>query len=218
MCFEAVYIGVGYKPAKGAQEWRSSLGPMFGIMSNLIKACTWPETASVTGKLTCELPTGKKIVVEDTFFWIVITMRNPYNGALTDSMWVSYLTLDSFPGFNRMMDSFTPPMECISGLVNLFDAHYEVRSFEWAQTEPANIGVCLDGDPTDAGNTMTASLMPGAWSVVAPPTYPTRVAEEHTKQGELTEGAEKWLAANPVPEGVFYPSPKPKPQQAGIFC
>jgi hypothetical protein len=67
-------------------------------------------------------------------------------------MWVSYLTLDSFPGFNRMMDSFTPPMECISGLVNLFDAHYEVRSFEWAQTEPANIGVCLDGDPTDAGS------------------------------------------------------------------
>jgi hypothetical protein len=60
--------------------------------------------------------------------------------------------------------------------------------------------------------------MPGAWNVVAPPTYPTRVSEEHTKQGELTEGAAKWLAENPVPEGVFYPSPKPKPQQVGIFC
>ena len=30
----------------------------------------------------------------------------------------------------------------------------EVTGFQWAQTEPAAIGVCLDGDPTDAGSTV----------------------------------------------------------------
>ena len=108
----------------------------------------------MTGKLTLELPTGKKIVVEDTFFWIVVTMRSPsaegflgkgagtwetprvfrvflrdgsvlvrtlvfrcarYNGALTDSMWVSYLTLDSFPGFNRRRGAAPKYKQCIVG-------------------------------------------------------------------------------------------------------
>ena len=43
MCFEALYFGVGYRPAKGAQEWRNSMGgPMAGIMINLVKACAFP--------------------------------------------------------------------------------------------------------------------------------------------------------------------------------
>ncbi len=48
---------------------------------------------------TCRYPKGggKPIKVTDEFFWIVVTMRSPYNGALTADLWVSYMKLTSFP-------------------------------------------------------------------------------------------------------------------------
>ena len=97
MCFQAVYLGVGYKPAKGAQEWRSTMGPFFGIMYNLIKACIWPSVAQVTGSLIMEKTDGEKVVVKDSFYWVIITHASPYNGVLTDDLWVSYMKLDEFP-------------------------------------------------------------------------------------------------------------------------
>ena len=64
--------------------------------------------------------------MEDTFFWIIVTQRSPYNGTLTDDMWVSWLTLEDYPGFGRMMDFFAPEMECFSGLIATFSGHMEV--------------------------------------------------------------------------------------------
>ncbi len=51
-------------------------------------------------------------------------------------------------------DFLAPPFEFYSGLASCFEGHFEVTSFEWAQTTPKTIGVCLDGDPTDMGNVM----------------------------------------------------------------
>jgi hypothetical protein len=77
----------------------------------------FPSGASVKGRLTITpADGGKDIVVQDTFFWIVVCQRSPYNGTLGDDMWVSYLRLSEFPGFGRMMDFFKPEMELFSGM------------------------------------------------------------------------------------------------------
>jgi len=196
MCFEAIYLGVGYRPAQGAQEWRNSyLGPFFGIMYNIIKCNLFPASTAIEGTLTI-WPSGSSnpIVVTDSFFWIVITQRNPYNGTLTeDEMWVSYLSLNAFPGFGRMMDSFAPPMECQSGLVNLMEAHYKVSKCEWNQSV-GSIGVCLDGDPMQTGSYLMVEHVPRAWNIVAEKAFPRRVADEVTRILKPTEAATRWLA------------------------
>ena len=116
MCFEALYFGVGYKPAKGAQEWRNTcFGPMFGIMKNLVVANMFPSSTAVSGKLKLWPADGGDVIeIEDKFFWIVVCQRSPYNGALCSDMWVSLLPLADFPGFGRMMNFFGPPMELFS--------------------------------------------------------------------------------------------------------
>eukprot|EP00756_Hemistasia_phaeocysticola_P033144 Hpha_TRINITY_DN16450_c2_g11::TRINITY_DN16450_c2_g11_i1::g.163877::m.163877 len=221
-CFEALYFGVGYKPAKGAQEWRNSaMGPMGGIMSNLIKANWNPEKlAAVTGTLRMT-PAGGGDVVElkDTFYWIIVTQRSPYNGTLTDSMWVSWTTLKGFPGFKRMMDFFSPPMELFSGTATVFEGHMQVSRFEWEQTAPAEIGVCLDGDPVDAGKKVVVEHRPRAWRIAAEPEYPRKVAAEMTRGGMVTEPAARWLRANPPEKaGAYMPPPAGQPTCCCRFC
>ena len=45
---------------------------------------------------------GEPLQITDTFFWLCATLRNPYNGVLGTDMWVSYMTLNNFPGKNHM--------------------------------------------------------------------------------------------------------------------
>jgi hypothetical protein len=222
-CFEAIYIGIGYHGTRGAQAYRDScLGPMFGIIKANISDNVWPETCSVTGSMSMVLKDGSRKTIEDTFYWIIVCMRNPYNGCLTDSMFVSYITLKGFPGFKRMMGEFlAPPFEFYSGLTSCFEGHFEVKSFEWTQTKPATIGVCLDGDPTDMGNVMKGTLLPNEWLVTAPLQYPSTVKPEYMSVGAETEVAAKWVAENPPPPGINRTPPgtqPPKPKSNGMQC
>ena len=44
-----------------------------------------------------------------------------------------------------------------------------------------SIGVCLDGDPTDAGSTMTVEHIPRAWKIHADRDYPKTVPADKIK-------------------------------------
>eukprot|EP01065_Artemidia_motanka_P053009 TRINITY_DN9730_c0_g1_i1.p1 TRINITY_DN9730_c0_g1~~TRINITY_DN9730_c0_g1_i1.p1 ORF type:complete len:437 (+),score=130.90 TRINITY_DN9730_c0_g1_i1:61-1311(+) len=216
MCFEALYFGVGYKPAKGAQDHRNScMGPMGGIMTNLVKANWNPKSeAAITGtlRLTPFDRPGEVVELRDTFYWIVVTQRSPYNGTLTNGMWVSWMTLAAFPGFKRMMDYFMPPMELFAGTASVFEGHMRVSKFEWLQTRPANIGVCLDGDPVDAGGQVSITHVPAAWRIAAEPQYPRKICDEMTKVGMVTKPAAKWLRQNdPASKGIYMPAPALQP-------
>jgi diacylglycerol kinase family enzyme len=221
-CFEAIYIGLGYNGTRGAQAYRDScMGPMFGIIKANFKDNLWPETMAVTGKMEMVLKDGSTKTLEDTFYWIIVCMRNPYNGCLTDSMFVSYITLQGFPGFKRMVGEFlAPPFEFYSGLTSCFEGHFEVKSFQWSQTKPEKIGVCLDGDPTDMGSTMRGTLLPNAWTVCAPLQYPAEVQPKFQSVGGETEVAAKWIKDNPPPAGVKRTPPgtqPPKERKGGCF-
>merc|ERR1712146_818689 len=85
------------------------------------------------------------------------------------------------------------------------------KKFEFVQESSGPIGVCLDGDPMDCGQRMTVEHLPRAWNIVADPTYPTEVPEEHTKVGFVTTAGRRWLSENPIPPGVFVPEPAPAP-------
>jgi hypothetical protein len=128
-------------------------------------------------------------------------------------MWVSLLPLEAFPGFGRMMDFFGPPMELFSGMSAVFAEHFKVKKFHWDQSKD-NIGVCLDGDPTDAGTSITVEHLPQAWRIMAPTEYPRKVPDEMIKVGKLTKPAAAWLATNPPPPGTFMPAPGTKPPKA----
>lgn len=216
LCFEAIYIGLGYNGTRGAQAYRNSfLGPMFGIIKANFADNLWPKNMAVTGTMDMVLKDGSHKTLNDTFYWIIVCMRNPYNGCLTDSMFVSYITLKGFPGFKRMVGKFlAPPFEFYSGLTSCFEGHFEVKSFEWRQTNPETIGVCLDGDPTDMGNVMKGELLPNAWTVSAPMQYPTSVRPEFVSVGSETEVAARWIKENPPPAGVKRTRPGTQPAKA----
>jgi len=204
MCFEAIYMGLGYVPARGAQEWRKTpLGPFFGIIYNIFKGCLFPKTAAIKGKLSLyKKGETEPLLIEDEFFWIVITQRSPYSGTITENeMWVSYLRLKNFPGFSRMMDCFSPPMEHMSGLINIMEDHVCVDRFTFEQTE-GNIGVCLDGDPMDGGKVLSGRHIPKAWNIVADREFPKRVANEVYKPRPPTACAEKFVQEHELPKGV----------------
>lgn len=212
-CFEAIYIGLGYNGTRGAQAWRDSLlGPMFGIIKANFADNIWPESMAVTGTMDMVLKDGSRKSLNETFYWIIITMRNPYNGCLSNSMWVSYITLEGFPGFKRMVGEFlAPPFEFYSGLTSCFEGHFEVKSFEWRQDDPETIGVCLDGDPTDMSNIMRGELEQNAWKVVAPLAFPTSVESQYISVGPETDVAAAWIAENPAPKGVWRTPPGSQP-------
>jgi len=213
-CFEAVYIGLGYNGTRGAQAWRDScFGPLFGIIKANFSDNLWPADMSVTGTMDMVLKDGTKKQLTDTFYWIIVCMRNPYNGCLTNSMYVSYITLKGFPGFGRMVGEFlAPPFEFYSGLTSCFEGHFEVKSFDWTQTQPSNVKVCLDGEPTEMGNAMHGEILPSAWTIVAPRAYPQAVKEEFQKAGPETEIAAKWIAENPPPPGITRTPPGTRPK------
>lgn len=80
---------------------------MGGIMYKLVYSTLKPSSASVKGTITMHVRgSSKPVVLEDDFYWIIVTQRSPYNGALTpDSMWVSVM---------RVRDRF-PPWPCSLG-------------------------------------------------------------------------------------------------------
>jgi hypothetical protein len=216
LCFEAIYIGIGYNGARGAQEWRSScLGPMAGIMKETITDNIWPDRPAVTGTMEMVLEDGTREDVTGTFYQMIVCMRNPYNGCLGDSMWISFLSLKNYPGFGRMMGEFyAPPFEFHSGLTAVFESHFAVKSFDWKQTDSkrgSSIGVCLDGDPTDFGSVMHGEVLRNAWNIVAPLKYPESVQPQFKKVGAETESAAAWVRANPSPPGVTRTPPGTKP-------
>jgi len=215
-CFEAIYIGLGYNGTRGAQAYRDSfLGPMFGIIKANFKDNLWPETMAVTGTMDMVLADGTRKSLQDTFYWFIVSMRNPYNGCLTDHMFVSYITLKGFPGFKRMVGEFlAPPFEFYSGLTSCFEGHFQVKSFEWKQTSPATIGVCLDGDPTDMGNVMKGEIQSNAWTIAAPKMYPSAVNPKFISVGPETEIAAKWIKDNPPPAGITRTAPGSQPPKA----
>lgn len=212
-CFEAIYIGLGYNGARGAQEYRDSCcGPLFGIIKANFKDNMSPAKMAPVGTMEMVLKDGSTKSMTDAFYWIIVTMRNPYNGTLTDSMFVSYITLKAFPGFKRMVGEFlAPPFEFYSGLCSCFEGHFEVQSFEWKQKSPENVQVCLDGDPTVMGNVMKGEVEQEAWTIVAPREYPSSVKPEYIKTGPETEVAKAWIDANPPPKGVKRTPPGSKP-------
>lgn len=215
-CFEAIYIGLGYNGTRGAQAWRNSfMGPMFGIIKANFADNLWPQDMAVTGTMDMVLKDGTRKQLSDTFYWIIVSMRNPYSGCLTDSMYVSYITLKGFPGFGRMVGDFlAPPFEFYSGLTSCFEGHFEVQSFDWKQSNPSNIKVCLDGEPTDMGNVMHGEVKPQAWLIVAPQAYPQQVKPEYMSVGPETEVAAQWIQQNPPPAGVYRTPPGTKPPVA----
>jgi hypothetical protein len=227
-CFEAMYFGVGYEPAKGAQKWRNKRcipcfccgGPMFGIMTNLIYANMYPAKTAVKGKMKLVLKEGGVKEIEDTFFSFIVTQRSPYSGTITpDEMWISYITLAGFPGFGRMMAAFTPPMELISGLVNLYECHYSITKFEFEQdasSKGGQIGVCLDGDPIDAGSCITVEHETNAWKIMADTQFPKQIAAEHIKCGPAVPLAKKWLGENPAADGAWVQQPDTKEHTVAV--
>jgi len=219
-CFEAIYIGLGYNGTRGAQAYRNSwLGPMFGIIKANFKDNIWPDSMAVTGTMDMVLADGSRKSLEDTFYWIIVCMRNPYNGCLTDSMYVSYITLKGFPGFKRMVGEFlAPPFEFYSGLTSCFEGHFEVKSFEWRQTAPETIGVCLDGEPTTMGVTMSGALVNSAWKIAAPKEYPSAVKPEYMSVGAETEIAARWIEDNPAPKDTFRTPPGTQPPAPQRGC
>lgn len=101
------------------------MGPMPGIIKANFADNMNPKRMAITGTMDLILKDGtEKRVDEASYYWIIVTMRNPYNGVLGDSMWVSYLLLEDFPGFGRMVGEFlAPPFEFYSGLTSCFSGH-----------------------------------------------------------------------------------------------
>ena len=92
-----------------------------------------PNLNALPGKMKLTMKDGSVKEITDTFFWIIVSMRSPYNGRLTGDLWVSYMRLENFPGFGRMMDYFKPPMELFLGCATVMEAHYCISKFEWDQ-------------------------------------------------------------------------------------
>lgn len=225
--FEALHIGhMPYNVCKGAQDYRfSMLGPMFGIASNLVVGNADPKTFKQRGTLQFwPLGGGPLVRVKDDFFWIIITYRNPYNGVVGNDLWVSWMTLETFPGFGRMMKFFEPQMEHFQGTSRCFGCHAKVSRVEFAVDESVHEGVALvlDGDPKECGRSISVDHQFGAFNVVASEEPPQQVNTNRIAVGggpftpkPLTKFAKAWLTMYPPPKGTAFPEPLPMPAEAG---
>jgi hypothetical protein len=202
--FEAAHIGMmPYKVCKGASDWRSSLGPMFGIFLHLILGNLIPDCRRGTLKIY-PADGSPSITIKDDFFWIIITHRSVYNGAVGREMWVSYLSKDTFPGFGRMLGGFfAPEMEHFGGTARCFGSHFRAVKAEFNPDNPSeNLKIVIDGDAYEGGNNITFHNVERAFNLVASRDFPTSVAEAKVSPKPLTKAAEKWLKVNPPPKGV----------------
>jgi len=174
--FEAAHIGVmAHRVCKGAQDWRFTLGPMFGIFLHLILGNLFPEGNCQRGTLTIWPTDGSSPVrVTDNFFWIILTHRNPYTGAVGRDMWVSWMTLSTFPGFGRMMAFFEPPMEHFGGTKYAFGCHLKALKAEFTldDKDPSpSVALVLDGDHKPAKRSVTVEQLDAAFHVFASPEF-----------------------------------------------
>lgn len=215
--FEALHIGrMAYRVCMGAREWRFTLGPMFGIFLNLIAGNALPQCFYHSGTLVLHPSDGSPVVKQrGNFFWIIATHRNPYNGCVGQQLWVSYMTLETFPGFGRMMEFFKPPMEHCAGLAYCFGEHHAVKSFEFVN-DSASTGLVLDGDACAAGKTVSVEDAPQALRLVAPEA-PKRLSDEYYDVPMLSSAAKAWLEAHPAPPGVHSLSPAPPPKPSPVL-
>jgi hypothetical protein len=219
--YEALHIGpMPYHVCKGAQDYRfSMLGSMFGIALNLIRGNADPKNNKHRGTLKFWPQGGGPIVhLHDDFFWVILTYRNPYNGVVGNDLWCSWMTLETFPGFGRMMKFFEPQMEHFQGTSRCFSCHAKVSRVEFIldETESGNLGLVCDGDPKDCGRSVTVDHAFGAFRVVATEQPPEKVNTNRIAVGggpltkkPLTAGAQRWLTMYPPPKGTYFPEPLP---------
>lgn len=216
--FEALHIGyMAFDVCKGAGEWRSTLGPMFGIMMNLLIGCAVPT--SQRGTLKIWQPNGTQITLEDQeFYWIIATYRNPYNGVVGPDLWISWMTLHQYPGFERMMKFFEPQMEHYQGTARSFPCCTKAVRFEFDCTgrEYEELTLVLDGDAKpNQGRRVVGKSHTAAWNLVAPAVLPKQVDTRKIAVGggakltakPLTPQAKAWLKMHPPPRGTEFPAP-----------
>lgn len=220
--FEALHIGkMAYNVCQGASEWRSTLGPMFGIVLNLLVGCALP--AAQMGTLKLWQADGTQVRLENqAFYWIIATYRNPYNGVVGNDLWLSWMTVDKYPGFGRMMQFFEPQMEHFQGTSRCFPNCARVTRFEFECTgrEYEQVALVLDGDAKpDQGRRVVGVHRDRAWNLVADPALPKQVNPNKIAVGggpkvspkTVTHHAQTWLTMNPVPRGVHFPAPAAAP-------
>lgn len=217
--FEAVHLGhMPYGVCKGAGDWRFSFGPMFGIVLNLVWRNALPKKNLQKGTLRVWPANGDSAyVIKDEFFWIICTTRSPYNGVVgTTDMWVSWMTMKSFPGFDRMMKFFEPQMEHFQGTSRCFGCHVKAVKMEFTMDDAFNnVALVADGDPMPCGNTATITNMPSSWRVVGSEEPPEAVDTKRIMVGgaptytakPLTIAAQRWLTMYPPPRNIYFPQP-----------
>lgn len=221
--FEALHIGkMPFNVCQGAQDFRFTLGPMFGIMLNLLLGNAFPTRHLTRGRLSIYPANGNPTFhVQDAFYWIIATYRNPYNGVVGNELWVSWMTMETWPGFGRMMQFFGPDqMEHFQGTSRCFGCCCKASKIEFAidpeETVPS-IPLVLDGDAVpEFGAQVTVLSDQCSWQLVASKTPPSRIdAAKIAVNGDvpynkpITPAAQAWLNMNPPPAGVYFPMGKP---------
>ena len=200
---------------------------MFGIILNLVIGNADPKNSKQRGTLKFWGEGGAPIVtLTDDFFWIIMTYRNPYNGVVGNDLWLSWMTLDQFPGFERMMKFFEPQMEHFQGTSRCFGCHAKVVRAEFTLDDTVDggggVALVIEGDARECGRTVTVDHCYGAFQVVADEEPPKMVNTQRIAVGggpltpkPLTPAAKKWLTMYPPPTGVAFPAPLevPPPQE-----
>eukprot|EP00941_MAST-03F_sp_MAST-3F-sp1_P003378 g3378.t1 len=138
--FESINIGFVSVVVQYAQDYRTKVGgSLRGIISGIRQCTSNPTKFSTHGTLKMWPKGGDEskvepVIVEGPFFWIMITLRNPYNGALTKDMYVSWMTLSNFPGRGFMRSYFLPPpMGFTSGLAGIMDGNMNCEQIEFTK-------------------------------------------------------------------------------------
>ena len=210
--FEAFHVGeMAHRVCRAAREWRFSPGgPLAGIFKELIGCNLAPRAFSQRGTLELELVSGHSVRLEDAWYWIVASHRNPYTGVVGESMWVAAMPLAGFPGFGRMMQFFAPPMEHYAGHAYAFPCVYECDRLCFTAEGAQELGLVLDGSDYRAGARIVVTNQRRAWHVVADREPPRAVEARFTKVHSITPLAKRWLKAHPPPAGT----PLHRPQHA----
>ena len=69
---------------------------MYGIITANFKDNLWPQDMAVTGTMDMVLKDGSVKKLDDTFYWIIVCMRNPYNGSGYSTAGYLLVNLDFF--------------------------------------------------------------------------------------------------------------------------
>jgi len=211
--FEAIHFGrMAFNVCKAAEDWRFSPGgPMAGIFKEIIAGNAAPSMYCDKGTLTLRLSSGKTKEITDSFFWIIVTHRNPYNGIVGEEMWVSVMPLSEHPGFATMMEFFEPPMGHFQGTKYTFGQHYACEAAELfvSDSRVKGVALVLDGSPFAAGYRLRVENHRKALTIVADEQPPTKIDEKFMKKSQrVTRAAQAFLNKHPPSEKLYPPQAK----------